>query len=33
VAQQARDALAPLPDTEAKTALMALATSVVTRVG
>jgi heptaprenyl diphosphate synthase len=33
VAQQARDALAPLPDSEAKTALMALATSVVTRVG
>jgi heptaprenyl diphosphate synthase len=33
VARQAQDALAPLPDSEARTALLALATSVVTRVG
>ena len=33
VAQQARDALAPLPDSDAKQSLLALATSVVTRVG
>jgi heptaprenyl diphosphate synthase len=33
VATEAQDALAPLPDSEAKTALLALATSVVTRVG
>ncbi len=33
VATQAQDALDPLPDSEAKTALRALATSVVTRVG
>jgi heptaprenyl diphosphate synthase len=33
VARQAQDALAPLPPSEAKTALLALATSVVTRVG
>jgi heptaprenyl diphosphate synthase len=33
VARQAQDALAPLPDGDAKTALLALATSVVTRVG
>jgi heptaprenyl diphosphate synthase len=33
VARQAQDALAPLPDSDAKTALLALATSVVTRVG
>ncbi|QGN58288.1 polyprenyl synthetase family protein [Nostocoides sp. HKS02] len=33
VAKQAQDALAPLPDTDAKAALLALATSVVTRVG
>ncbi|WP_270887345.1 polyprenyl synthetase family protein [Pedococcus sp. 5OH_020] len=33
VAQQARDALDALPDSEAKDALQALATSVVTRVG
>ena len=33
VARQAQDVLAPLPDSEAKAALKALATSVVTRVG
>jgi len=33
VARQAQDALAPLPDSEAKEALLALATGVVTRVG
>ena len=33
VARQAQDALAPLPDGEAKQALLALATGVVTRVG
>jgi heptaprenyl diphosphate synthase len=33
VAREAQDALDPLPDSEAKTALRALATSVVTRVG
>jgi heptaprenyl diphosphate synthase len=33
VARQAQDALAPLPDSEARAALLALATSVVTRVG
>ena len=33
VARQAQDALAPLPDSEARTALLALATSVVNRVG
>jgi heptaprenyl diphosphate synthase len=33
VATQAQDALDPLPDSEVKTALRALATSVVTRVG
>ena len=33
VAKQAQDALAPLPDGDAKAALLALATSVVTRVG
>jgi heptaprenyl diphosphate synthase len=33
VARQAQEALAPLPDSDAKTALLALATSVVTRVG
>jgi heptaprenyl diphosphate synthase len=33
VARQAQDALAGLPEGEAKAALMALATGVVTRVG
>jgi heptaprenyl diphosphate synthase len=33
VARQAQDALAPLPESEARTALRALATSVVNRVG
>lgn len=33
VARQAQDVLDPLPDSEARTALRALATSVVTRVG
>ena len=33
VATAAQDVLDPLPDSEAKTALRALATSVVTRVG